>query len=101
MSCGEPDAGGLARPVRRAGEQTAARKRGTAARVRPNFSIVQRKLLQLNDFASTAAVARTVNAFEHHYNEIAEAFDWNFTSAHLDRLLARLADYQPALQRAA
>lgn len=71
------------------------------SRLRPNFSIVQRKLLQPNDFASTAAVARTLNAFEHHYNEIAEAFDWNFTSADLDRLLARLADYQPALQRAA
>jgi hypothetical protein len=32
-----------------------------------------------NDFANTAAVARALNEFEHHYNKIAQPFDWNFT----------------------
>jgi len=30
------------------------------------FSIVQRKLLQPNDFENTAQLARALNAFEHH-----------------------------------
>lgn len=36
------------------GEQTTARKRDTAARLRPYFSIVQRKVLTPNDFDDLA-----------------------------------------------
>ena len=32
-----------------------------------------------NDFDNLADLARTLNAFERHWNEIAEPFDWNFT----------------------
>ena len=39
--------------------------------------------------------------FEHHYNEIAEPFDWTFTSADLTELITRLAGHQPALRLAA
>ena len=53
-------------------------------------SIIQRKVLDPNDFADTAAVARTLNDFEHRYNEIAKPFDWNFTRADLTALLERL-----------
>jgi hypothetical protein len=53
-------------------------------------SIIQRKLLDPNDFDSTAELARALNAFEHHYNQIAEPFTWDFTSQDLAALLARL-----------
>jgi hypothetical protein len=64
------------------------------------FSIVQRKVLTPNDFASLAAVARRLNEFERAYNEIAEPFGWKFTRTKLDRWLERLAEReasQPAL----
>jgi hypothetical protein len=37
------------------------------------YSIVQRKLLQPNDFANLAELARTLNAFERRWNEIRRA----------------------------
>ena len=65
------------------------------------FSIVQRKLLQPNDFHDLAILAHTLNDFQHHYNEIAEPFDWRFTRADLAALIARLARHEPCLQLAA
>ena len=53
-------------------------------------SIIQRKLLTPNDFASSADLARALNDFERHYNKIAKPFDWNFTREKLADLLARL-----------
>jgi hypothetical protein len=53
-------------------------------------SIIQRKVLAPNDFNDTAEVARRLNQFEHHYNQIAEPFDWNFTRERLADLLDRL-----------
>ena len=55
-------------------------------------SIIQRKVLDPNDFESTAELARTLNEFEHRYNEIAEPFDWNFTREDLAALLDRLSE---------
>jgi len=64
-------------------------------------SIIQRKVLDPNDFESTAEIARTLNDFERHYNEFAEPFAWNFTRQDLAELLERLAEHehqpQPAL----
>jgi len=40
-----------------------------------DLSLDQRKLLDPNDFADSAAVARALNDFEHRYNEIAQPFD--------------------------
>ncbi len=65
------------------------------------FSIVQRKVLEPNDFDNLAELARTLNAFEYHWNEIAEPFDWNFTRDDLAALLNRLAAHEPQLQLAA
>ena len=65
------------------------------------FSIVQRKVLEPNDFDDLADLARTLNAFEHHWNEIAEPFDWNFTRDDLAALIARLEAHEPQLQLAA
>jgi hypothetical protein len=57
-------------------------------------SIIQRKLLAPNDFASTAELARALNDFEHHYNEIAEPFDWTFSRDDLADLLTRLEEHE-------
>ena len=65
------------------------------------FSIVQRKVLEPNDFDNVADVARTLNAFERHWNEIAEPFDWRFTRDDLAALLNRLSAHEPQLQLAA
>jgi hypothetical protein len=64
-------------------------------------SIIQRKVLAPNDFENTTEVARTLNAFEHHYNQIAEPFEWNFTKQDLAELLARLDNQNPQGQPAA
>ncbi|MCA1678827.1 MAG: transposase [Actinobacteria bacterium] len=52
-------------------------------------SIIQRKLLDPNDFDDTAAVARALNEFERHYNQIAQPFEWNFTRDKLAAVLER------------
>jgi len=54
------------------------------------FSIVQRKLLQPNDFADLAAVERRLLAFGRRYEQVAQPFEWKFTRNDLDRLLERL-----------
>ncbi len=60
-------------------------------------SIIQRKVLDPNDFQDTAQIARTLNAFERHYNQIARPFAWNFTRKDLVALLKRLDERQPPL----
>jgi DDE superfamily endonuclease len=65
------------------------------------FSILQRKVLEPNDFENVADVARTLNAYEQHWNKIAEPFDWRFTRDDLAALINRLATHQPQLQLAA
>jgi hypothetical protein len=65
------------------------------------FSIVQRKVLSPNDLESTAEVARTLNAFEHRWNEVAEPFEWNFTRERLAELMQRLGRREPQLRLAA
>ena len=65
------------------------------------FSIAQRKVLEPNDFENVANVARTLNAFERRWNEIAEPFEWDFTRADLAALMQRLTEYEPQLRLAA
>ena len=60
-----------------------------------------RKLLEPNDFSDLGELARTLNAFEHHWNEIAEPFDWRFTRDDLAALITRLAAHESQLQLAA
>lgn len=54
------------------------------------FSIVQRKALTPNDFPNLAAVAERLAAFERYFESIARPFEWKFTRADLDALLARM-----------
>jgi hypothetical protein len=55
------------------------------------FSIVQRKVLTPNDFASLAAVEDRLLAFQRHDEALARPFEWTFSRHDLARLLTKLA----------
>src|SRR5438128_8846959 len=55
------------------------------------FSIVQRKILTPNDFASLAEVEDRLLRFQDHYERAAAPFQWTFTRQDLAALLAKLA----------
>ena len=59
------------------------------------FSIIQRKVLTPNDFASLAALEHYLLAFQARYQATATPFHWTFTRTDLQRLLARLAAGTP------
>ncbi len=54
------------------------------------FSIVQRKVLTPNDFPNLEAVAERLFNFERYYESIAHPFEWKFTRADLNALIARM-----------
>ncbi len=54
------------------------------------FSIVQRKVLTPNDFPCLQAVAERLANFERYYESIAHPFEWKFTRADLNALMARM-----------
>jgi hypothetical protein len=60
------------------------------------FSIVQRKVVNPNDFFDTDQIARRLAAFEDRYNAIAVPFDWRFGRDDLDKFLTRLDAHQAA-----
>ena len=60
------------------------------------FSIVQRKVLNPNDFADVEAIRDRLAAFEERYNALAEPFDWKFGRAELDKFLRRLDAHRPS-----
>lgn len=67
------------------------------------FSIIQRKVLTPNDFASLAEVQDRLLRFQEHYEQIAGPFEWKFTRANLDALLERFLSHEipDSLRRAA
>jgi len=66
------------------------------------FSIVQRKVVSPNDFHDLGQIETRLSAFETRYNATAGPFDWKFTAADLNDLLARLdAHERSATARAA
>jgi hypothetical protein len=65
------------------------------------FSVVQRKGLTPNDFASLDEVAERLLGFQEHYEEFAEPFEWKFTRVDLRRLMSRLTDDAKSLRVAA
>ena len=65
------------------------------------FSILQRKALTPNDFGSLAEVEDRLLAFERYDESIATPFDWRFTRADLNALLAKLEAVPIALRPAA
>ncbi len=60
------------------------------------FSVVQRKVVQPNDFTDLTQVGDRLRAFEDRYNATAQPFQWKFTTSDLDDLLARLDRHTPA-----
>lgn len=54
------------------------------------FSIVQRKALTPNDFPCLEAVAERLANFERYFESIAHPFEWKFTRADLNALIARM-----------
>ena len=54
------------------------------------LSVVQRKVLQPNDFDELAVLEQRLLGFGRHYQQIAQPFEWKFTRRDLDRLLKRL-----------
>ena len=65
------------------------------------FSIVQRKVLTPNDFASLEAVADRLLRFQEHYETIATPFEWRFTRHDLAELLKKLHLAPESLRSAA
>jgi hypothetical protein len=64
------------------------------------FSIVQRKVLNPNDFTDLGEVAHRLLAFQRRYEQTAVPFDWRFTRADLDDLLRRLDEKQQLAEAA-
>ncbi len=65
------------------------------------FSVVQRKVLTANGFTSRQQVVDRLDAFEHHYNQVAEPLGWTFArhARHdLELLIARAATHEPRLR---
>jgi hypothetical protein len=55
------------------------------------FSIVQRKVLNPNDFADLNALAERLLEFQYYWESTARPFEWKFTRQDLARLLGKLA----------
>ena len=61
------------------------------------FSIIQKKVISPNDFASHGELSATLLAFVDRYNQAARPFNWNYTATDLARYLGRInGQQQPA-----
>jgi len=58
-------------------------------------SIVQRKALTPNDFATLPELARYLMDFGQHYRTIARPFEWTFTRAKLDSVIEKITQPEP------
>ena len=78
--------GNRARPVLR------GRRRGNAPPLPDEifFSIIQKKVLSPNDFASLDQLSGTLLAFTSRYNLAARPFNWKYTASDLERHLAAI-----------
>jgi hypothetical protein len=60
------------------------------------FSVIQKKVLTPNDFASTGELSQTLLAFADRYNLTARPFNWKFTASDLTVLLSRISAHEKA-----
>ena len=65
------------------------------------FSILQRKVLTPNDFASLQEVEERLRLYEELSNQTPRPFSWKFDRAKLAEFLARLEAHQEAARRKA
>lgn len=54
------------------------------------YSVLQRKVLTPNDFASIDELEHRILRFQRHYEQVARPFQWKFTRRHLRELMDRL-----------
>jgi hypothetical protein len=64
------------------------------------FSILQRKVLTPNDFCDLVDLQTQIMDFQQLYESIAKPFEWKFTRADLNRIMAKVTLCIPAEQRA-
>ncbi|MGH3231568.1 MAG: IS630 family transposase, partial [Streptosporangiaceae bacterium] len=57
------------------------------------FSIIQKKVVSPNDFASLDQLSGTLLAFVDRYNQTARPFSWKYTAADLKDLLRRISEH--------
>jgi len=65
------------------------------------FSVLQRKALTPNDFASLGELEERLFAFGERYEQVANPFEWKFTRRDLHRLLRKLREREHPLAAAA
>ena len=65
------------------------------------FSIIQKKVVSPNDFASLDDLAATLLAFISRYNQAARPFNWKFTANDLASLLRRISEREQTVRQAA
>jgi transposase len=58
------------------------------------FSIIQKKVVSPNDFASLEQLSRTLLAFVDRYNQTAKPFSWKYTADDLKDLLRRISEHE-------
>ena len=58
------------------------------------FSIVQKKVVSPNDFASLEQLSGTLLAFIDRYNQTAKPFTWKYTATDLTGLLRRIGEHE-------
>jgi hypothetical protein len=58
------------------------------------FSIVQRKALTPNDFASVSVLEEHLLRFQAHYEEVAKPFEWKFTREDLYRIMEKASAHE-------
>ena len=56
------------------------------------FSVIQKKVVSPNDFASLEHLSETLLAFTERYNRTAKPFNWKYTAADLTDLLRRISE---------
>src|ERR1039457_3945017 len=57
------------------------------------FSVIQKKVVTPNDFASLDKLSETLLAFVRRYNQTAKPFSWKYTAADLADLLHRISEH--------
>jgi hypothetical protein len=65
------------------------------------FSILERKALTPNDFASLEALEERIIGFQNYYESIAQPFEWKFTRRDLNQLLNKMKGFAHITSKAA
>jgi DDE superfamily endonuclease len=58
------------------------------------FSVIQKKVVTPNDFASLEQLSRTLLGFVDRYNQTARPFSWKFTASDLHHLMDRISRHE-------